>query len=111
RGSFSLNWTERFRSEVVRNLNWVEGIDVDYNTIGTQRSTNLRATYNFDTDRGDYSVYAAVTNLFGYNPSRSMGLSNIWGNLGRTYAVGMRYNFRSVAQSDRRRPSPARPLS
>lgn len=93
RGNFSLNWTERFRSEVVRNLNWVEGIDVDYNTIGTQRSTNLRATYNFDTDKGDYSVYAAVTNLMNYNPSRSLGLSNIWGNLGRSYAVGMRYNY------------------
>ena len=93
RGPLSLNWTERWRGEVVRSLAWVEGVDVDYNTIGSQRSTNLRATYNFNTDEGNYSVYAAVTNLFNYNPSRSMGLSNIWGNLGRSYTLGMRYDY------------------
>lgn len=92
RGPLSLAWTEQWRSATKRNLDWVTGIDIDNNRIASQSMTNLRATYNLDTAGGaTYSLYAAVSNALNRNPSRVMGLNNIWGDIGRHYTVGLRY--------------------
>jgi membrane protein YqaA with SNARE-associated domain len=47
-----------------------------------------------------YALYGSVSNLFDRNPGEVQGLSNIYGDLGRTYALGVRFrigNGRQVA--------------
>jgi outer membrane receptor protein involved in Fe transport len=93
RGPLSLMWSERYRGEVKQDLAWVTGIDVDKNEIDPQWLTNVRINYDLDTDGGSYAIYASVNNLFDRNPSDSLGLSNIYGNIGRSYTAGVRFNF------------------
>jgi hypothetical protein len=50
--------------------------------------TNIRVNYDLDTERGSYAIYGPINNLFDRNPSDSLGLSNIYGNIGRSYTVG-----------------------
>jgi len=49
--------------------------------------------YEFDTGAGTYSVYGAINNLLDKNPGDVLGLDNIYGNMGRSYTVGMRFSF------------------
>lgn len=93
RGPLSLIWSERWRGTVKQDLNWVSGIHVDDNEVASQRLTNLRVNYELETEQGNYSLYAAVNNLLDRNPSHSLGLSNIYGNIGRTYTAGVRFSF------------------
>jgi len=93
RGPLSVSWTENWRSSVKRDRLWVTGIDVDNNMIASQSMSNLRATYALDRAEGSYSFYGMVTNVFDRNPSRVMGLNNIWGDIGREYTVGVNYSF------------------
>ncbi|MES2623643.1 MAG: TonB-dependent receptor [Pseudomonadota bacterium] len=93
RGPLSLIWSERYRGEVKQDLSWVTGIHVDKNEVDPQWLTNVRVNYDIDTDRGSYAVYASVNNLFDRNPSDSLGLSNIYGNVGRSYTAGVRLSF------------------
>lgn len=80
-------------SAMLQDVNWVTGIHVDDNRGPSQRVTNLRVNYDIDTGRGSYAVYVAVNNLLDRNPSDSLGLSNIYGNLGRNYTAGIRFSF------------------
>lgn len=93
RGPLSVGWTENWRSEVKRDRLWVSGIDVDDNTIASQSLSNLRVTYGFDGPDQNYSVYGMVSNVFDRDPSRVMGLNNIWGAIGRTYTMGLDYRY------------------
>jgi outer membrane receptor protein involved in Fe transport len=112
-GTLSLIWvrdpvvislSERWRDGVVTNLNWVEGVDVDQNEVAFQHVTNLRATYNFDGWDGAFSLYGSVRNLFNRNPGDVDGRSNIYSDIGRSYSLGLRYEF-GESSSNRRRPS------
>ncbi|HWK54623.1 MAG TPA: TonB-dependent receptor [Hyphomicrobiales bacterium] len=93
RGALSFIWAERWRGKVKQDLSWVSGIDVDKNEVASQHLTTLRLNYDLDTDAGAYALYAAVNNLFDKNPGDALGLSNIYGNIGRTYTLGLRYSF------------------
>jgi len=93
RGPVSVSWTENWRSEVKRDRVWVSGIDVDDNTIASQSLSNLRMTYRADGADDSYSVYAMVTNVFDRDPSRVMGLNNIWGPIGRVFTMGLDYRY------------------
>jgi outer membrane receptor protein involved in Fe transport len=93
RGPLSLIWSERWRGRVQQDLSWVSGVDIDDNEVASQRLTNLRVNYDLETDHGDYAVYAAVSNLLDRDPGDVLGLNNIYGNVGRSYTVGVRYSF------------------
>src|SRR5690606_2025806 len=93
RGPLSISWTERWVSALERNLQWETGIDVDDNRIASQRSTNIRVGYDLDVNGSNYSLYAQVNNLMDYDPSRVQGLTNMWGNIGRTYTMGVRMDY------------------
>jgi outer membrane receptor protein involved in Fe transport len=55
--------------------------------------TNLRVNYDLETDGNTWAIYGAVTNVFDKNPSDALGFTNIWGNIGRSYTAGVRFNF------------------
>jgi len=93
RGPLSVSWTENWRSEVKRDRLWVSGIDVDDNTIASQSMSNLRMTYGVEGEDDSYSMYAMVSNVFDRDPSRVMGLNNIWGAIGRVFTVGVDYRY------------------
>jgi iron complex outermembrane recepter protein len=93
RGPLSVSWTENWRSRVKRDRLWQTGIDVDNVMIASQSMSNLRVNYGFEGPRSNYSLYAMVSNVFDRNPSRVMGLNNIWGPIGRNYTVGLNYRY------------------
>ncbi len=93
RGPLTVAWSERWRSAAVQDVYWVTGIDVDNNRIASQSLSNLRISYNFESQAGSYNVYGAINNIFDRNPGDVMGLNNIYGNMGRNYTLGVRYNF------------------
>ena len=93
RGPLSVSWTENWRSDVKRDRLWVTGIDVDNNRIPSQSMSNLRVTYGLDRQEHSYSFYGMVTNVFDRNPSRVLGLNNIWGDIGREYTLGVNYRY------------------
>src|SRR5690606_16030762 len=57
-GPVSASWSTRWVSDSVRNLSWVEGIDVAVNRIPSHHLSNLRLTYDLEAFGSDASVYA-----------------------------------------------------
>lgn len=102
-GAWTASWQQRYISDTLVNLNWVEGVDVDINTIPTYSFTNLRFAYRGETDRGDWTVSLAVNNAFDKNPPIIPGVFNRIGSqtnagtgydeFGRRYQLGMNMNF------------------
>lgn len=102
-GPWTATWQQRYISDTLINLNWVEGKDVDINTIPTYSFTNLRFAYRSETNRGDWSVSFAVNNAFDKNPPIIPGVFNRIGSqtnsgtgydeFGRRYQLGLNMNF------------------
>ncbi|HWK52896.1 MAG TPA: TonB-dependent receptor, partial [Hyphomicrobiales bacterium] len=103
-GAWDLSLTHRFIDSVKREVNWVEGVDVDINKVEAVRWMNMRLAYTHELDRGSWEAFGSITNLFDEHPP--MYASNISrglpGNfsalhhtlaLGRNYVVGLRYEF------------------
>jgi len=69
-GPWSGIWQQRYISDQLVNINWVEGVDVDNNTIPSYSFTNLVFRYNRDSTRGgnNWSVGLAINNAFDKNP-------------------------------------------
>jgi len=92
RGPLSLTLTERFINSGVIDATWVEGIDVDDNTVPARYYTNLRASYATDVWGGALEVYGSVTNLFDADPPRVGGGSQ-YSALGRRWVMGVKFDF------------------
>jgi iron complex outermembrane recepter protein len=79
--------------------NWVEGVDVDDNTVASQTLTNLAFTYGKETaGGGSWQTSFNITNLFDREPPiiASEGgqlLSDNHDQFGRRYQVSLNYNF------------------
>src|SRR5690606_6897183 len=57
-GPWDIGLTHRFIDSVKRNVNWVEGVDVDDNKLASVRWINMRLGYTLDTDSGaTYEVF------------------------------------------------------
>ena len=68
-GPWGLQWQQRFIDETKKNINWVEGIDVDDNSTSFYSFTNLRFTYSGETNAGaNWQVGLSVNNAFDKNP-------------------------------------------
>jgi outer membrane receptor protein involved in Fe transport len=87
-GPFGFVWTQRFLNEGVRNVEWVEGIDVDDNYVPSRSYTNLRAYWR----RNALEVYGNVQNMFDEEPPPVVG-GSLYSDLGRNYALGVRFDF------------------
>lgn len=96
-GPYMASWQQRYISDTLVNINWVEGRDVDRNTIPTYSFTNLRFSYRGETVAGDWTVSLAVNNAFDKNPPVIPGAFNRIGsqtNSGTGYdEFGRRYNL------------------
>jgi outer membrane receptor protein involved in Fe transport len=81
------------------NSNWIEGVDVDDNTVASQTIFNLGLNYGRElTDGGDWMVSFNINNLFNREPPIIAGtggqaLSNSHDQFGRRYQVTLNMNF------------------
>jgi iron complex outermembrane recepter protein len=81
------------------NSNWIEGVDVDDNTVASQTIVNLGLTYGREMrDGGQWTVGLNVNNLFDRDPPIIAGtggqaLSNSHDQFGRRYQLSLNMDF------------------
>jgi iron complex outermembrane receptor protein len=103
-GSWSFQLQERFIDEVLLNRMWVEGVDVDDNTIDSQAWTDLVVGYAGQMrGTGAWRVSFNIQNLFDKDPpiipssldSRfgAQAIDNTYENWGRRYQLGFKMEF------------------
>lgn len=103
-GPWGVQWQQRFIDETKVNINWVEGVDIDDNSIPFYTFTNLQFSYSSEmANGGDWRVSLAVNNAFDKNPpiipgyfdrigSQTGGLSG-FDEWGRRYQLSLNVNF------------------
>jgi len=103
-GKFGVDLQQRYMSEVMLNPMWVEGRDVDDNTIQSKMYTDLSLTFDGDTARGkNWRASLTVTNLFDADPpviadfgqrfsTQSVSAGN-YDYYGRLYSLAFDYKF------------------
>ena len=105
-GPWTFTWQQRAIDETLRNINWVEGVDVDDNTIPTYSFTNLNFRYEGGEMIGgaQWSVSFAINNAFNKLPIILPGTPGRVGTqigsgsgnhdeFGRRYQVTLDMNF------------------
>lgn len=102
-GPYSVQLQGRYIDSVLRSRRWVEGVDVDDNTVPSSTWWNARLAYNGETSGGaTWNVGFNIQNLFDRNPpivpsfsSRggSQQTPNSYDVFGRRYALNVNYNF------------------
>jgi iron complex outermembrane recepter protein len=102
-GPYGLQWRTRYYDAVLLNNLWVQGIDVDDNTIASNTVHNLAFSYNGETSNGGtWRLAFNVTNVFDKEPPRVASfnsrfgiqtVSNEYDVFGRRYQLTMNYNF------------------
>jgi len=101
RGPFSLSWQTRFRDSTVRNMLWVDGVDIADNKVPGRTYTNLNLSYDFTWGDTEANAYFYVGNLFDKDPpllAGGVGGTTGWASytnggifdvLGRSFTVGL----------------------
>ena len=103
-GRWRANIQHRWIDETTLSASWVEGVDVDDNTVDSVDYTNLTLSYSNDSGPTRWEAFANIINLFdddpppiptnvgrsipgstGFSPHRTMAL-------GRRYVVGARFS-------------------
>jgi hypothetical protein len=102
-GRYGIALQQRYVADTLRNINWVEGIDVDDNTVSSGTSTNLRITYDRPLTSGVTMTFAFdVANVFDRPPPIVPNTSYLGGDqisdtffdtLGRRYAISVHLRF------------------
>jgi outer membrane receptor protein involved in Fe transport len=105
-GPFTFNLQTRYRSETVRDVTWIEGIDIEDNSVGSRAYTNMNLAYDFDWASSSAQIYFYVGNLFDKDPPSIPGglgattgyagygdTNRAFDTLGRTYSAGIRMRF------------------
>ena len=101
---WSVQLQERFIDDVILNRTWVEGIDVDNNTIDSQSWTNLVLAFKGGAgDKGSWRVSLNVLNLFDEDPPiipsaadtrfGAQSTDNTYDEWGRRYELGFSMEF------------------
>lgn len=91
-GSYGMSLQQFWQDETTRNVQWIEGIDVDDNTVGAVNWTNLGLFVRGDTAGGNWRLSLNVNNLFDKEPSIG-GATRVGDELGRRYSLGFNYSF------------------
>jgi iron complex outermembrane recepter protein len=102
-GSWTVQLLEEWISDVKINTTWTEGVDVDDNTLPNYLNTNLKLAYSGEMV-GDHTWEVAlfVTNLLDRDPivipsyssrTGSQTVSNNYDAYGRSYALGVNFNW------------------
>jgi iron complex outermembrane recepter protein len=92
-GPVTASWSTRWVSDAVRNLSWVEGIDVAENDIPSHSLSNLRLSYDMEAFGAGAQVYLAVSNVFDKNQGDLLMLTGLYDIVGRNYSVGVNMRF------------------
>jgi iron complex outermembrane recepter protein len=102
-GPWGTQLSQEYISSSKINGQWVEGRDVDDNTLPAYANTNMRLSYEGETGAGSkWDVSLFVTNLFDRHPiivpnydSRvgAQNVSNNYDAYGRRYQLGVNYRF------------------
>jgi outer membrane receptor protein involved in Fe transport len=92
-GDWGISLQHSWQGETKRNTTWVEGVDVDDNTVGTLNLTNLGLNYSRELQSGStWRASFNVNNLFDRDPVIA-GTTRIGDELGRRYSLGLDYSF------------------
>jgi iron complex outermembrane receptor protein len=92
-GDFGVNLQHYWQGKTVRNVQWVQGVDVDDNSVGTVNLTNLGMFMNGEMSSGStWRASFNVNNLFNKDPVIA-GTTRIGDELGRRYSLGFDYSF------------------
>jgi outer membrane receptor protein involved in Fe transport len=97
-GPYSVQLQQRYLADVGLNRLWVEGREVDDNTVASGNFTNAQLGYSGELDNGmSWTISLDITNLFDRLPPIVAGANqNLPGDydiFGRRYFVSMRANF------------------
>jgi hypothetical protein len=98
-GPYAIQLQQRHIASVGNNRLWVEGRDIDDNTIASGNYTNARLGYNRDmTNGGTWGVSLDITNLFDRGPPLIAGLGGQgtpgdYDVYGRRYFLTLRASF------------------
>jgi outer membrane receptor protein involved in Fe transport len=105
-GPWGFNLQNRWIDSTLLDAEWVEGVDIDDNTIDSVDYTNLGVRYSKDAAGGNsWDAFLNVTNLFDENPPiiptgvgrsipSSTGLTQHNAiHLGRRYVIGAEFRF------------------
>jgi hypothetical protein len=105
-GPWGFNLQNRWIDSTLLNAQWVEGVDIDDNTVDSVDYTNLGVRYTKDAAAGNsWDAFLTVTNLFDENPpiiptgvGRSIPGSTGFTqhnaiHLGRRYVIGAEFRF------------------
>jgi len=106
-GPYSFQLQGRHVDSVARDINWIEGIDIDDNSIPSYTWWNTRFAYNGETTAGAaWNVSLNVQNVFDRNPpiiasnagragndGGSQSVSDNYDVYGRRYALSFNYSF------------------
>lgn len=102
-GPYGVQLQQRYIADTIRDIDWVEGIDVDDNTVSSGNYTNLRLSYNSETNTGaTWNVAFNINNLFDRPPpivasygggGNSQTIPSGYDQYGRRYQLSMNYSF------------------
>ncbi len=102
-GPFSVQMQNRYIDSSTLNVDWVEGVDVDINTVSSMNWWNARLGYMAELDNGSsWSVNFNIQNVFDRTPPVVPGFSTRGGTqqfhnsfdiFGRRYNLSANYNF------------------
>jgi hypothetical protein len=92
-GDWGINVQHSWQGATLRNASWVEGVDVDNNSVGAVNLTNLGLTYSRERSNGaTWRASFNINNLFNMDPVIA-GTTRVGDELGRRYALGIDYSF------------------
>jgi outer membrane receptor protein involved in Fe transport len=104
-GPFSLFVQERWIDKGILDSDYVEGVDIDDNSVDAVWYTDMRLSYTIDTaGGGSWEIYGNVNNLFDPDPpvtatfssfsaAASQTNATMYDLLGRSFTAGVRFRY------------------
>jgi iron complex outermembrane recepter protein len=104
-GPFRFNWQTRYRDATIRDALYTQGIDIEDNSVSGRTYTNVNLSYDLNWGTATGQAYFYVGNLFDKDPpmvpggvGATSGTAAFTDNtrfdtLGRTYSLGVRFEF------------------
>ncbi|MES2625355.1 MAG: TonB-dependent receptor [Pseudomonadota bacterium] len=102
-GAWNVQLQQRYTADTIRNMRWVEGVDVDINTVDSANYTNFRLGYDGELSNGArYRLGFNVTNMFDRDPpiiassspyGASQTIHNDYDSYGRRYQLSLNMDF------------------
>jgi len=102
-GPFGLGINERIIGAGTYDATYVEGVDIDDNSIPAVAYTDLTASYRFKVNGKEWELYGTVNNLLDQAPPQKSGQffvfatiptnAYLFDTIGRSYTLGLRFKL------------------